>query len=137
MGTALEVAQYAHQHLTSRGHKCRLNTNFSAGELAQATQEITLVCTSNTGMGDLPANIAPLLSHLSSDYPNIAGAKFAVINLGDSSYPNFAQAGNTLHEALLDLGATPINQMLVIDAIYDDDPIEPLKTWLPTLEAQL
>ena len=100
MGTALEVAQAVAQSLRSAGHETRLNPAFSKGQLEQNPAEIILIVTSNTGMGDLPMNIAPLYAHLKNDYPRIAGRRYGVINLGDSSYPNFAQAGKTLDEDL-------------------------------------
>lgn len=132
-GNALEAAQITADYLTAKGHEVRVNPQFNAGDLHNMEQEFTIICTSNTGMGDLPANIAPLSAHLATDYPKIAGCKYGVINLGDSSYPNFAQAGRTLDEQLLDLGAAPLIDMLIIDAIYDDDLTEALRPWLEKL----
>lgn len=136
-GTALEAAEIASQQLSLKGHEVKLNAQFQAVDLQNAKDEITLICTSNTGMGDLPANITPLLIHLSNDYPNISGASYAIVNLGDSSYPNFAQAGRTLDEALQDLGAQALVEMLVIDALYDDDLECVLLPWLDTLAGKL
>lgn len=122
MGTALDVAQAVAALLTAKGHRVQVNESFQAGDLTRNPDELWLICTSNTGMGDLPANIAPLHLHLVRDCPAIAGRRYGLINLGDSSYPDFAQAGRTLDEALADLGAQRIDEPLVIDAIYDDDP---------------
>ena len=130
MGTALEVAQAVAQSLRSAGHETRLNPAFSKGQLEQNPAEILLIVTSNTGMGDLPMNIAPLYAHLKNDHPRIAGRRYGVINLGDSSYPNFAQAGKTLDEAMADLGAQRIGEPLVLDAIYVDDHKTEALAWL-------
>jgi MioC protein len=137
MGTALEVAEAVGATLEGCGHGCRIDANFKPGQLGDDPDEVLLICTSNTGMGDLPANIAPLYQHLVRDYPAVAGRRYGIINLGDSSYPNFAQAGVTLDEALADLGAVRIGQPLVLDAIYSDDPADEACTWAQAWEQQL
>ena len=128
MGTALEVAQAIQQTLTTLNHTVKINPAFSVGDL-QDPEEVILICTSNTGMGDLPGNIMPLLQHLKNDCPNIAGRQFGLVNLGDSSYPNFAQAGKTLAEAMVDLGAAHIDPELILDAIYVDDYAQEATDW--------
>lgn len=129
MGTALEVAQAIQQVFHQAGHQVRVNADFRKGQLEENPEEVILICTSNTGMGDLPLNIAPFYEHLKNDYPRIAGRRYGVINLGDSSYPNFAQAGKTLDDAMADLGAKRIGEPLVLDAIYNNDPGAEARTW--------
>lgn len=129
MGTALEVAQAVQQIFSAAGHDVRVNPDFRKGQLDENPGEVILICTSNTGMGDLPLNIVPFYEHLKNDFPRIAGRRYGVINLGDSSYPNFAQAGKTLDDAMADLGAQRIGEPLVLDAIYSDDPAAEARTW--------
>jgi MioC protein len=129
MGTALEVAQAVQQIFSAAGHDVRVNADFRKGQLDENPAEVILICTSNTGMGDLPLNVVPFYEHLKNDFPRIAGRRYGVINLGDSSYPNFAQAGKTLDEAMADLGAQRIGEPLVLDAIYSDDPAAEACTW--------
>jgi MioC protein len=129
MGTALEVAQAVQQIFSAAGHDVRVNADFRKGQLDENPGEVILICTSNTGMGDLPLNIVPFYEHLKNDFPRIAGRRYGVINLGDSSYPNFAQAGKTLDDAMADLGAQRIGEPLVLDAIYSDDPAAEARTW--------
>lgn len=129
MGTAEQVAQDLQQTLTSCGHQVRLNMAFQKGQLDRDPNEVLLICTSNTGMGDLPMNIVPLYEHLKNDLPRISGRRYGLVNLGDSSYPNFAQAGRTLDEALADLGAQRLGEPLVLDAIYVDDPTTEAQQW--------
>lgn len=137
MGTALEVAQTLEQTLTAAGHQVRVNPSFVRGQLDENPVDVILICTSNTGMGDLPQNIVPFYEHLKNDYPNVAGRRYGVINLGDSSYPNFAQAGNTLDEALADLGAQRIGESLVLDAMYIDEPTAEARAWAQVWSQQL
>src|SRR5690606_40374870 len=86
MGTALEVAQAVQQIFSAAGHDVRVNADFRKGQLDENPGEVILICTSNTGMGDLPLNIVPFYEHLKNDFPRIAGRRYGVINLGDSSY---------------------------------------------------
>lgn len=127
MGQAEAVAAAMAAELQQLGFKVRVNLAFNKGDWAQ--DELLLVCTSNTGMGNLPANIAPFYAHLVNDYPAIAGRRYGVVNLGDSSYPDFAQAGRTLDEALADLGAVRVGEPLVMDAVYTEDYPGDARAW--------
>lgn len=129
MGTALEVAEAVAATLTEMNHHCRINARFKAGQLADVPGEVLLICTSNTGMGDLPANIAPFYQHLMVDFPNIAGRRYGIINLGDSSYPSFALAGKTLDEAMSDIGAQRVGEPCVLDALYIDNHAREAQLW--------
>lgn len=130
MGTAAEVARTALQTLEAKGHEVSLTLDYQPGVWQE--NETLLVCTSNTGMGDLPANIEPLLTHLTQNPPRVPGWRYGIINLGDSSYPNFAQAGRTLDEALSDIGALRLGEPLVLDAILltDTDYPEETRAWI-------
>jgi len=131
MGTAQEIALTLRQALVADGHLVRVNTQFHKAHLDTShPKEILLICTSNTGMGDLPMNITPLYEHLKSDFPKLAGRRYGLVNLGDSSYPNFGQAGRTLDEALADLGAQRLGEPLVLDAIYAEDYSAQVDQWV-------
>ena len=134
MGTAFEVADaIAHFLRTApRAHTITLNKGYTGEPLNP--HHVLLVCTSNTGVGDLPANIAPFYQHLTCSYPAIAGLRYGLINLGDSSYPSFAQAGQKIDDALKDIGAQPLGNPLVIDAQLSEDPIAQALAWLQTWE---
>lgn len=129
MGTALEVAEAVQGVFQSGGHATRIITAFTPRDLEGGENEVLLICTSNTGMGDLPQNIVPFYTHLTCHYPRLAGRCYGLINLGDSSYPNFAEAGRSLDHAMLELGALRLGEPLVLDAIYVDDPAGEAQTW--------
>ncbi len=129
MGTAASVAKTLSEKLQVAGHTTRVNDAFRKGDLSE-DDEILLICTSNTGAGDLPVNIVPLYLHLRNDFPNISTRRYGIVNLGDSSYPTFAQAGSHIDEAFQDLGANRIGDMLVIDALSGEDPNSVAETWL-------
>ncbi len=130
MGTATELANTLSQHLETAGFTCVPNHEYAQGDLERHQDAVTLICTSNTGMGDLPANIAALEQELHNAPPPIYGRHYAIINLGDSSYPSFAESGKRLDELFQDLGARPVADMLIIDALEDSDPSVPANEWL-------
>lgn len=129
MGTALEVAEALQGRLREAGHRVDIVTAFAPSDLEGPADQVVLICTSNTGMGDLPQNIVPFYAHLTGAYPRLEGRRYGLINLGDSSYPNFAEAGRTLDAAMADLGAVRLGEPLVLDAIYTDDPTEQALDW--------
>ncbi|EIK44649.1 flavodoxin [Cellvibrio sp. BR] len=129
-GGAEEVAELVGEELRSLGHEVTLNTYARAEDLARDANEIILLCHSNTGSGELPDNIQPLYLHLTRDYPRISGRRFGVINLGDSSYTTFNEAGVMLAAAFEDLGAQPIGEPLVLDASSGDDAATEARTWV-------
>jgi MioC protein len=127
MGRASKVAEQLQLHL-STSHSVRINNQFNAGDIRP--NEILLICTSNTGVGDLPANIKPFYSHLLNDAPAIAGLGYGIINLGDSSYPGFAQAGEKLDSALANTGGIRIGEPLILDANLNEDQEKRVGDWL-------
>jgi len=129
-GGAEQVAELAAEALRNLGHAVNINTYARAQDLTQDPEEIILLCHSNTGSGELPDNIQPLYLHLTRDYPRIAGRRYGVINLGDSSYITFNEAGQMLDAAFADLGAQRIGEPLVLDASSGDDMATLTREWV-------
>lgn len=129
-GGAEEVAEILNDELTKLGHEVSLNTYARAEDLARDSNEIILLCHSNTGSGELPDNIQPLYLHLTRDYPRIAGRRYGVVNLGDSSYTTFNEGGRMLDAAFEDLGAKRIGDPLVLDASSGDDAATLTRAWV-------
>jgi len=135
MGTAEGVAKTAEMILQGFGHETVLHQPFDKN-LFDA-EAATLVCTSSTGMGDLPENIVPFYQFLTSEPPKIHGRRYGVISLGDSSYPNFAQAGETIDAALADLGAERLGEVCIMDATEVGDHEEEIVDWLTAWQQDL
>ncbi len=129
-GAAEQVAEIAAEKLREYGHQVTLNTYARAQDLLRDAEEILLLCHSNTGSGELPDNILPIYLHLTRDYPRIAGKRYGVINLADSSYSTFNEAGRMLDAAFADLGAVRIGEPLVIDACVGDDADAMTREWV-------
>ena len=129
-GGAEQVGELVQEELRKLGHDVSLNTYARAEDLARDANEVILLCHSNTGSGELPDNIQPLYLHLTRDYPRIAGRRYGVINLADSSYTTFNEAGVALDAAFADLGAVRIGEPLVIDASNGDDAASLARDWV-------
>lgn len=136
-GGAEQVAEVAAARLRELGHDVSLNTYARPQDLIRDSDEILLLCHSNTGSGELPDNIQPIYLHLTRDYPRIAGKRYGVINLGDSSYSTFNDAGRMLDAAFADLGAVRIGEPLVLDACSGDSPEALTLEWVNTWVQQL
>lgn len=136
-GGAEQVAEVAAARLRELGHQVSLNTYARPQDLVRDNDEILLLCHSNTGAGELPDNIQPIYLHLTRDYPRIAGKRYGVINLGDSSYSTFNDAGRMLDAAFADLGAVRIGEPLVLDACSGDSPEALTLEWVTTWAQQL
>jgi len=121
MGTSEQIAEIASVQLSAMGHSVKLNTYASPNDLVRDPSEILLLCHSNTGAGDFPDNILPVYLHLTRDYPSLAGKRYGVINLCDSSYSTFNEAGRMLDAAFADVGAQRIGEPLLLDACSGDD----------------
>lgn len=136
-GGAEQVAEILKDELEKLGHEVSLNTYARAEDLARDPDEIILLCHSNTGSGELPDNIQPLYLHLTRDYPRIAGRRYGVVNLGDSSYTTFNEGGRMLDAAFADLGAVRIGEPLVLDACTGDDEDAMSREWVQQWAALL
>lgn len=121
-GAAEQVAEIAATKLRELGHQVSLNTYARPQDLVRDNDEILLLCHSNTGAGELPDNLEPAYLHLTRDYPRIADKRYGVINLADSSYNTFNEAGRMLDAAFADLGAIRIGEPLVLDACSGENP---------------
>lgn len=98
--------------------------------LTDESQQWLVVCTSSTGNGDLPEELAPLYLGLLNDYPKIIHLKYVVVALGDSSYETFCGGGLSIDAALADLGATRAADPFKIDALEVTEPEEIAPAWV-------
>jgi MioC protein len=130
MGAAEAVAETVAAKLQQLDHQVSVNFQADISHILDNPQDILLVCTSNTGSGELPDNILPLYLQLTRDYPPISGRRYGVINLGDSSYTTFNEGGQALDTALEDLGAQRIGDPLVLDASEGLDADEEAINWI-------
>lgn len=131
-GTARAVAQVVQTRLIGLGHDVQL---IEDGSLPSAPGP-WLICTSTTGSGDIPDNLWPFYQRLQQGL-YLPEQRFAVLTLGDSAYPRFAQSGRDIFAALVDCAAKPLVEIHIIDAIYTSDPKACALTWLDSWASQL
>ncbi|MDO6461129.1 flavodoxin domain-containing protein [Granulosicoccaceae sp. 1_MG-2023] len=137
-GTATLVSDDIKAALEAAGHQVTHQEGGSADSLAGEGLDLALICTSTTGSGDVPANLMDFENALFDAPPRVAGLKYAVIALGDSSYgDSFCGAGKTLDRAMEDIGAVRVQEPLLIDAIEHSTPEDVAVPWAESLVAGL
>ena len=84
-----------------------------------AGEQLVLLVTSTQGEGEPPEEALSLYKLLSGKKaPNLSGLKFAVLGLGDSSYPMFCGAGKSFDELLAKLGGERLLERQDCDLEY-------------------
>ncbi len=68
-------------------------------------EDFLIVIMSTQGEGDPPQNAVKFFDNVSNSSANLSKIRFAVLGLGDSSYPLFCKAGEVIDEQLARLGA--------------------------------
>lgn len=78
---------------------------------------IFVVCTSTYGIGDVPENARELYGALCASRPDLAGVRYAVFGLGDSSYgETYSFGGQRFDDILAALGAHRLGERAKHDA---------------------
>ncbi|WGE66903.1 assimilatory sulfite reductase (NADPH) flavoprotein subunit [Actinobacillus equuli subsp. haemolyticus] len=106
-GNAKSVADKLAERLTTEGVNVTRTSlkDYKAKNIAD--EKLVLLVTSTQGEGEAPEEGVVLLKLLNGKKaPKLDRLQFAVLGLGDSSYPNFCQAGKDFDQRFYDLGAT-------------------------------
>ncbi|MEV4421563.1 assimilatory sulfite reductase (NADPH) flavoprotein subunit [Patulibacter sp. NPDC049589] len=93
-----------------------------------------LVVTSTHGEGDPPPNALGFFEFLAGrKAPKLAGVRFSVLSLGDSTYEHYCSAGKQIDARLEELGAERIADRVDCDVDYEDDAA----AWIADVVAKL
>lgn len=93
------------------------------------TQEKNLIIILSThGDGDPPPSTKKYFDHLMASESKLPNLEFAVLALGDTSYPLYCKAGEDVHNKLIQLGAQPALPIQRCDIDYQEDA----STWFQT-----
>lgn len=115
-GNARGVAESLYAKLKNAGVEAVLS---SAGDFKSKTlpdEDIVLLVTSTQGEGGPPEEALPLYKFVfGKKAPDLGKLTFAVLGLGDSSYPNFCQAGKDFDAKFAELGARRLNDLGICD----------------------
>lgn len=130
-GNAEMVADCVSDALAELGHEVE---RFAGGGLEETKldqRELVLVCTSTTGIGDLPQNLRVLYEDLSSKRPSLHAMRYGLIGLGDRNYKeSFLGAPKKWDALLTELGASRLGDRLELDATDNPMPDEDAVRWI-------
>jgi sulfite reductase (NADPH) flavoprotein alpha-component len=123
MGTAEYVAMQLADELRDEGIVDVAEAELNTVELsALASTSHFIVVTSTFGDGEFPDNATVFWEALADDgAERLEHLDFAVLALGDTSYPMFCQAGKDLDARLQALGSTRIADRIDCDCCYEKD----------------
>lgn len=137
-GSADEVADVAVKRCRAAGLQVTAIKPVTVDALLEANPDAILVCTSTTGMGELPASIQDFYYDMQSRFPLLTDKPFGVIALGDAGYcDTFCLGGEQMRELLLDVQATELLPMLRLDAAETVTPETDAEPWIDEFIARL
>lgn len=92
-----------------------------------------IVVCSTHGDGELPSGARPFFAALESEAPDLAGIRYSVFGLGDSSYDTYSHGSEIIDEKLTELGATRVGVYGRHDASDGSLANDPAVEWSKTL----
>ncbi|MEO0413379.1 MAG: assimilatory sulfite reductase (NADPH) flavoprotein subunit [Verrucomicrobiota bacterium] len=133
-GNAAGVAKKLTEKLKAESLDVTLTSAGSYKARQLAKEDIVVIATSTQGDGEPPEEGVPLHSFLfGKKAPKLDGLSFAVIGLGDSSYPLFCQAGIDFDTKLGELGAERLLDRVDCDVDYE----APSDAWIDDVVVKL
>ncbi|VEJ21028.1 assimilatory sulfite reductase (NADPH) flavoprotein subunit [Neisseria animaloris] len=133
-GNARRVAADLLVKLESAGINARLVAAADFKSKTLPEEDIVLLVTSTQGEGEPPEEAVPLYKLLfGKKAPDLSKLSFAVLGLGDSSYPKFCQAGKDFDAKLAELGATRLSALGECDLDFQTAA----NAWVETVAAKV
>ncbi len=119
-GNSETLADRTVKEAKKRGFQAAMKnmSDIAPGELAKAPNLLVIVST--WGDGDPPETAVPFYKGFMSAGDSLAGVKFSVCALGDTSYEKFCQIGKDVDARLEKLGATRIAPRADCDVDYEE-----------------
>ncbi|PIT13467.1 sulfite reductase [NADPH] flavoprotein, alpha-component [Snodgrassella alvi] len=118
-GNARRVAESLQLKFEAAGIDVSLCASGDYKSKQLSNEDILLLVTSTQGEGEPPEEALPLYKYLfSKKAPALNRLHFAVLGLGDSSYPQFCQCGKDFDSQLALLGAQRLTERVDCDVDY-------------------
>ncbi|WP_370387633.1 assimilatory sulfite reductase (NADPH) flavoprotein subunit [Snodgrassella alvi] len=118
-GNARRVAENLQLKLEAAGISATLTACGDYKNKQLVSEDIVLLVTSTQGEGEPPEEALPLYKYLSGKKaPVLNQLHFAVLGLGDSSYPQFCQCGKDFDQLLAQLGGERLAERVDCDVDY-------------------
>ncbi|HHK6057212.1 TPA: flavodoxin domain-containing protein, partial [Neisseria subflava] len=131
-GNARKVAAELQQRLAAAGVNAVHAAAADYKPKNIAGEQLVLLVTSTQGEGEPPEEALSLYKLLSSKKaPKLSDLKFAVLGLGDSSYPMFCGAGKSFDELLAKLGGERLLERQDCDLEYQAEAAAWLEKIVP------
>lgn len=135
-GNAQHVAEQVEEMIAGKGHSVEVFTDPKVEDFKQ-TKSVLFV-SSTTGQGDIPPNLEFFVMDLRDTMPLMGQKPFAVAGLGDSSYgDSYCGAGKQIFETMLELQGTPVDDLLIVDAMETLEPETEVVPWIEKLLPKL
>ncbi|MBX7193614.1 MAG: flavodoxin domain-containing protein [Sandaracinaceae bacterium] len=132
-GNTEMVADCVTTALEERGHSVSRYREGGLEGAALADKKVVLVCSSTTGIGDIPQNVEPLYAELTKKRPSLGHVRYGVIGLGDRNYKDsFLGAPKKWDTLFAELGATRVGSRLELDSTDNPTPDEDAVAWVPS-----
>ena len=121
-GNTEAVAQQIQTRMQVAGKELEIK-NINQASIADINQvENLLIVASSTWDDGLPcSDMADFLEEYSQELPDLSGKKLAFFGCGDSNYPKFCTAVDTLEEIFTAKGGQKISNSLKIDGYIEDE----------------
>lgn len=128
-GNTLSIANHLQDFLLNLGHDVTMYDMMDTSAEQLKTHNLVLMGISTYDDGLNPIGEL-FFSSADADNHFCNHTKFAIFSLGDSSYPNFAIAGETVMEKLKTMGALVLEPILTLDGPPTEEMFAESEEWV-------